>query len=80
MDELARLREDFKDHAANDERNFLEIRVRLESIDKKLDPIIDAYKAVILSRSFIVGFAGLVGAVAVIGAGIIWLVNNSIHK
>lgn len=45
---------------------------RLQVLDKKIDPIVEAYDSVLLSKKFIVGIAGFVTAVVALGAGIIW--------
>ena len=76
MEEIERLREAFKDHAESDERNFLALQKTLEEINKKLDPVVDVYKAVLLSRSFITGVASVVVAIGAIGAGIMWVINH----
>lgn len=80
MNSLEQLSEHFKDHADNDERNFKEIREMLVEINKKLDPVVDVYKAVLLSKGFVVGLASVILAIGAIGAGIVWLVNESVHK
>lgn len=80
MNSLEQLAEHFKDHADNDERNFKEIREMLLEINKKLDPVVDVYKAAMLSKGFIVGLASVVVAIGAIGAGIVWLINQAIHK
>lgn len=45
----------------------------------RIDPITDAYKAVLLSKSFITGVAAVVLAIGAIGAGVIYIVNASIR-
>ncbi len=52
----------------------------LEELSKKLDPILDVYRAVLLSKSFIMGVSGLVIAVTAIGVGFTWLINSVVHK
>ena len=80
MTSLEQINEHFKDHAESDERNFKEIREMLVEINKKLDPVVDVYKAVLLSKGFVVGLASVILAIGAIGAGIVWLVNESVHK
>lgn len=50
----------------------------IEEINKRLDPIIDVYKAVVLSKSFILGLAGVIVALTAIGVGFVWLINSVI--
>jgi len=52
----------------------------LDAMMKKIEPVTDAYKAMLLSRGFIVGLAGVVLAISAIGAGFIWLINHAIGK
>ncbi len=52
----------------------------IEDMSRKLDPIVDVYKAVLLSRSFLIGLSGLVIAITAIGVGFSWLVNSVMHK
>ncbi len=52
----------------------------LELLSKKLDPILDVYKAVLLSKGFVTGLAGLVIAITAIGVGFSWLINTVVHK
>ena len=80
MDSIEKLTEAFKDHAESDARNFEAIAKTLEEINKKLDPVVDVYKAVMLSKGFIVGLASIVLAIGAIGAGIVWVINQAISK
>lgn len=80
MDDLRQLREDFHDHSVRDEERFQEIHKVLERIDQKLDPIVDVYKATLLSKSFITGVASVIIAIGAIGAGIVWLINHAVDK
>ncbi len=52
----------------------------IEVLSKKLDPILDVYKAVLLSKSFITGLAGIVIGITAIGVGITWVINSVIQK
>jgi len=80
MSELEQLRENFKEHAALDERNYIEIKTMLVSINLKLEPILDVYRSVLLSKSFVMGLAGVILAITAIGAGFVWLINSAIQK
>lgn len=77
---MRHLREDFKEHLEHDAANFAALHEVLKKIDEKLDPIVDVYKAAMLSKGFVVGFASIVLAIGAIGAGFIWLINSVIHK
>ena len=76
MSDLEKLKEAFELHAQNDERNFKEIKAALKNIDSKLDPVADAYRAIIFSKSFVTGLAAIIVAITAIGAGFIYLVNS----
>ena len=52
----------------------------IAEISDKLDPILDVYKAVILSKSFITGLAGVIIAITAIGVGFTWLINSVVNK
>ena len=80
MDDLRQMREDFKDHQAEDVLFHASIIEKLDKMDKRLDPIVDAYKAVILSKSFVIGFGSIIVAIGAIGAGFVWLINQAVNK
>lgn len=80
MDELESLRADFEKHVTQDEGNFAEIREMLVEISGKLDPILDVYRSVILSKGFITGLAGVIVAIGAIVAAFVWLINSAIQK
>ena len=52
---------------------------RFEALEEKLDPIIEAYTSVIFGKRFLVGVATVVGSLAAIGGGVIWLLNYIRH-
>ena len=91
VDTLDLLRQDFKDHAELDEKNFLELKkeindglanisVHLKKMGDAIDPLSDAYNGILFSKKFIVGVSSVVIALAAIGAGVIWVVNSAITK
>lgn len=87
MNEIEKIREDFKDHAKSDadfQRDSLErdrnMDKKLDDIIKKLDPILDAWKAVLLSKGFIVGLGSVIFAIGAVGVGLMWLINHLISK
>ena len=69
-----------EDHIAKDELCFDEIRHTMNCLSKKLDPITDVYKAVLLSKTFVAGLGLVVMSIGAIGAGVVWLVNSVIHR
>src|SRR3990167_7378059 len=48
----------------------------IEELTKKIEPVLEVYRAVILSRGFITGLAGVVVAITAIGVGISWFINS----
>lgn len=52
---------------------------KLEVLDKKIEPIIEAYDSVLLGKRFIVGIAGFVMVVAAFGGVILWLAGVIKH-
>lgn len=80
MNELEQLREDFKEHTTLDERNYIEIKTMLTTINTKLDPILDVYRSIIISKSFILGLSGVIVGITAIGAAFIWIINSAIQK
>lgn len=46
---------------------------RIRVLDTKIDPIIEAYDSVLLGKKFIVGIAGFVTVIVVLGGSIIWV-------
>lgn len=88
-DSIWQIREDFKDHAVSDARNFAALRddmrkgfgdvnVGLREMGEALAPLSEAYSGLLFSKKFIVGIAGVVLAIAAVGGAIIWIVNASI--
>ena len=81
------MREDLKDHQEADKRfqdesqgRDIEMDKKLDSIDKKLDPVLQVYQAVLLSKGFVSGLAGLIVGITVIGTAIMWVINQAVHK
>lgn len=79
------LTDTLREHTETTTRKFNAIDKTLENVatkddigktNGKLDPILDAYKAIILSKSFVTGIAAVVLAIGAIGAGFIWLINS----
>ena len=79
----------FVEHALEDMANFKTIHDHIESVatkqdikelSDKIDPVIDAYKAVLFSKTFIGGLATVVLSISAIGAGLYWLINSVVHK
>ena len=77
---MATFSEQLEEHTRLDNERFDEISKKLDIIKEKLDPILDVYTAVILSKSFITGVAAVIVAIGAIGAGIVWFVNSVVHK
>ena len=72
-------KENIEQFLAIDERiDNLATREDIQRITDKLDPVLDVYKAVLLSKGFVTGLAGVVVAIGAIGAGFIWLINSVI--
>jgi hypothetical protein len=46
---------------------------KITNLDKKVDPIIEAYDGVLLGRKFLIGVGGFAGSMIALGAAIIWL-------
>lgn len=85
--EIHQLKESFKEHAEQDRDNFERINETLKRIEDslvkvegRLEPITDAYKAVLFSKSFITGLAAVVMAIGAVGAGAIYLVNYIVNN
>lgn len=92
MSTLEQMREDFNEHAAQDTHNYEEITRTLQRIEDKLDPkhadyilkdtnakldpIVDAWKAVLFNKSFLSGLGGIVASITIIGGAIYWLLNQ----
>lgn len=57
-----------------------ETNTRVSTLCKKVTPIYDSWKALLLSRSFIVGIASVVVALGVIGTGILWVIRVALDK
>jgi len=76
-----------QDHMEDDKRfqdesidQFKAMDKKLNAIDKKLDPILEVYRAVLLSKGFVVGLSSVIVGITAIGAAIIWIVNHSISR
>ena len=68
------------EHTKLDNERFIEISKKLDAIEKKLDPILDVYKAVLLSKSFVTGVAAVIVAIGAIGAGIVWFISSIANR
>ena len=80
MDDLQLLRQRFEEHIKEDEVRYLKIEEMFNTINAKLDPILDVYRSVILSKSFIMGLAGVIVAIGAIAAGVVWIINSAIDR
>jgi hypothetical protein len=80
MNDIELLRKEFEEHIEVDAKNFEEIKKMFDTINAKLDPILDVYRSVILSKSFIMGLAGVIVAIGAITTGVIWLINSAVNK
>lgn len=89
MQVLAQQNENFVKHTKEDIVQFTKIHEHLgrvatkediEELKLKLDPITDVYKAALLSKSFVTGFAAIIVAIGAIGGGFIWLINSAVNK
>jgi hypothetical protein len=57
---------------------FDEVAKQQDAILKKLDPVVDVYKATLLNVKFITGLGSVVFAISAIGTGIFWIVQHLI--
>lgn len=51
----------------------------LIKISPKLEEIAEAYDSVMFGKKFLIGLATVIGSIAVIGGGILWLLNYIRH-
>ena len=63
-------------HEQEDNDRFEAILSRLDSIDKKLDPIVEAYQGILFSRSFVAGLGTLIVGILGIGGAVLYLINH----
>lgn len=79
----------FAEHAKEDILQFAAIHDHMENIatkedikelTKKIEPVLEIYRAVLLSKGFVTGIAGVVIAITAIGIGFTWLINAVITK
>lgn len=80
MNDLELLRKEFEEHIVADARNHEEIKKMFDTINAKLDPILDVYRSVILSKSFIMGLAGVIIAIGAIASGLVWIINSAVER
>jgi hypothetical protein len=80
MEEIEILRKEFEEHVLEDRADREEIKKMFNTIELKLEPILDVYRSVLLSKSFVMGLAGVILAITAIGAGFVWLINSAIQK
>lgn len=52
---------------------------RFGALEERLEPFFDAYDSVIFGKKFLIGCATIFGSIAVIGGGILWLLNYIRH-
>lgn len=52
---------------------------RFDAMEKKLDPLVEAYDSVIFGKKFLIGLATVVGSLAAVGGGILWLIDYIRH-
>lgn len=69
------------EHPSNGElsEQIDQLSERFEALTKRLDPIIEAYDSVLFGKKFLTGLAAVVAAIAIIGGGIIWVINYVRH-
>lgn len=48
-------------------------------IAPKLNTIVEAYDSVIFGKKFLIGLATVVGSLAAVGGGVLWLINYIRH-
>lgn len=48
---------------------------RFDTFEQRLDPILEAYDSVLFGKKFLVGVATVVGSLAAIGGGVIWVIG-----
>lgn len=53
---------------------------RFDSLEKKIEPLLEVYKGVLFGRNVLYGAAGLLGALATIGAAIVWIIKSFVVK
>lgn len=84
------------DHERSDERHFADIKESIDKLSSALldpkdgsprfatktdvQPIIDAWKAIIFSKTFVGGLATVILAISAIGVGISWFINSFTNK
>lgn len=56
-----------------------ELTKAVNVMQQQIKPLVEAYDSVLFGRKFLVGLAGVVGAIAVMGGAILWLVNYIRH-
>lgn len=84
---LAELMQVTTNHIKSDEgfqrkltEDITEIRNAQKEANERLNPLTEAYSAVLFSKNFIVGLAGVIIAIGAVGAGFIWLINSAVEK
>ncbi len=50
-----------------------------QSLEKRIDPLLEAYDSVLFGKKFLVGLATIIGSITAIGAAILWIVNYIRH-
>lgn len=79
----------FAEHAKEDVIQFKSIhdhidniatKQDIEELTNKIEPVLEVYRAVLLSKGFVTGVAGIIIAITAIGVGFTWLINSVIQK
>lgn len=55
-----------------------DLQSSLDNVEKKMEPLREAYNGVIFGKKIVTGVAAIVVAIAAIGGGIIWAVNAAV--
>ena len=55
-------------------------KVDIQDLSKKIEPVLDAYKAIIFSKSFVGGLAALIIGISAIGVGVSWFINSLVQR
>lgn len=66
-------RRKLEDHILMDREFHENVLRRLDDLDKRLDPIVDVYRAILFNKSFLLGVGSVIGALTLIGSAFYWL-------
>lgn len=56
-----------------------ELRKEVKTMQTQIKPIVEAYDSVIFGKKFLIGLATVIGSLAAIGGGILWIVDYIRH-